>query len=392
MTERAPLPLKAAGLAHLVDCHLGAIPSPSPATTTEAPRFVPAPGLPPPEKAAPGAASGLAVRYAAGALVWVLRHPLAAHMQAGRNEVPLVQWHPARVERPTRGWDSRVQLVSFAPPQRSESVALGDVQPHGDGWENLQRQSLAALATIARFISSSRAGGFSAPHATDADGYTASVKKLLQAAESDGSGVKLAFAKANRLQRRDSGGTGGPLTVGGEPCVVLDPQSRIAMKLRHRVLGKLVEAIRPPSETAPILHKGAIAQHSSSAGGSAYNTSTRKANAADAAAPIDAIDARVRADERLILRGREIELRLYRDCRNKSEYHNRAISEISGLRRANAAAFLETEEDATTPTTTKTTTTATTTTDESADAASIAERYATTYIYPAKFSFVCVIS
>ena len=222
-------------------------------------------GLPPASQAVPGAAAAARVRLAAGAVAWARRAP--------------ERWFPAQIERDSFATDSHVVLLPLCPPHARESVPAADVRPHGDacGWELLRDQTLRAL----------RPEGAAAVEA-----YRKAVAALIR--------KHGAATRASQTAGDASGGgsaaskAGAPLRIGGKPCVPMDPHSRIAMKLRHRVLGKIVDAAVAP-------------------GGE----------------PV--------ADAQIML-ARGIEAELYQASSGKAEYQNKAVSRIKELKAAAAEA------------------------------------------------------
>jgi hypothetical protein len=130
----------------------------------------------------------------------------------------------------------------------------------------------------------------------------------------------------------------------------MDPHSRVAMKLRHRVLGKLVAALRRSSEsscrtqlTEPLVRLIDLHQQAMPPAGPAsqaafwgpfwliftYVTSVLvkkyRFSGRGRAGPEEAADIMIQA-------ARQVELELYRGSGSKSEYQNRAVSRIAQLR------------------------------------------------------------
>jgi hypothetical protein len=161
------------------------------------------------------------------------------------------------------------QVASFVPPRTVENVSVDNIKPHtSTDWQALHAQSLRCM----------QGARLSAVQ------YSAAVAKLIQAVADNGSGKSTASNSAC------SAFLALPLRVGGEACVLMDAHSRIAMKMRHRVLGKMVALMKPHRE-------GETAR-----------------------------------DEFLIPEARVLEMKLYNECDKKSEYQNRAVSLLSGLR------------------------------------------------------------
>ena len=198
------------------------------------------------------------------------------------------------VETETFESDGRVVVLNLIPPHARESVLVDNVQGHSDAtdWQDLRDQTLRGLA----------------PEGTGAiAAYTSGVEALLrkhaksreqqqQQPGSRGSGHTLSHrATAASASSSSVSIMGRPLRIGGVPCVVMDSHSRLPMKLRHRVLGKLVEALH-------------------------------------AVGTCETVQGTQTATDEMIYAGRVYEAELYRVASSKSEYQNKATSKIRLLR------------------------------------------------------------
>ena len=238
--------------------------------------------LPSAAAAVPGVREATSVRLAASSLAWARRQACGG-------------WFPVIVETETFESDGRVVVLNLIPPHARESLLVDNVQGHSDAtdWQSLRDQTLRALA----------------PEGTGAiAAYTSGVEALLrkhaksqeqqqQQLDSRGSGhtVSHRATAASASSPTSLYITGRPLRIGGVPCVVMDSHSRLPMKLRHRVLGKLVE----------VLH---------------------------AAGTRETIQGIETATDEIVYAGRVYEAELYRGASSKSEYQNKATSKIRSLR------------------------------------------------------------
>lgn len=218
---------------------------------------------------------------------------LGAHSLAWARQQSCDKWYPVQVETDTFESDGRVVVLHLAPPHARESLLVENVKRHSDAasWQALRDRTLHSLAPEG-------AGAVAA--------YNAAVAALLRKHAKSHRQLDPQTPRHSPSQHATAASTSlpptfslsiskRPLRIGGAPCVVMDSHSRVPMKLRHRVLGKLVEGLQAALANAVGQDVGA-------------------------------------ATDQMIMAGRVHEAELYHAVSSKGEYQNRATSKIRSLR------------------------------------------------------------
>jgi hypothetical protein len=272
--------------------------------------------LPSAALAVPGAREATRVRLAAGSLAWVRRQ--------SRGSAGAQQWHPVKVETETYESDGRVVVLPLCPPHTRTSVLVEDVRAHAEAmdWQALRDQTLQSLAAEgAGAVSSYEDAVAALLRKHTASAQQEQRRQPPQPQPQGRAPGAAAMRSGGRAGASSSSSSGRPLRIGGVPCVVMDSHSKLPMKLRHRVLGKLVEALAaaaaPPGVARGNRNNGSSSSSSSSSSGGGSSSSSNKAPG---------------TSDETIIEGREVEAELYSASSSKNEYQNKAMSRIKTLR------------------------------------------------------------